>query len=290
MERARTYLAPDGARIAYRLWRPGPPRRLLVLLHGLASNLTRWSEFVATTRLRDSWDLLRLDLRGHGESVHRGRIGMPEWCGDLVGILGAEGAPRAVLAGHCLGANVALHFAAAHPAAATGLVLIEPMFPEALAGPLRWAAALRPALVPVAALVRAANALGLRRRRLAPLDLERLDREARQAMALRGAGAFPEARYASPLEDLRSTASAAYLQDLLAVTAAMLPLVSIRAPALALLSTGGVLSDPEVTARLLGDLRGCEIMRLPARHWIPAERPVEMREAIERWCAGLEAM
>ena len=91
LDTARTLRAADGAVLAYRLWRPGPPRQILVLLHGLASNMTRWSEFVARTTLRDSWDLLRVDLRGQGLSVHRGRIGMAEWCGDLAAILDAEG-------------------------------------------------------------------------------------------------------------------------------------------------------------------------------------------------------
>ena len=51
---ARTLRGADGVTLAYRLWRPGPPRRLIVLLHGLASNLTRWTEFVQATRLRES--------------------------------------------------------------------------------------------------------------------------------------------------------------------------------------------------------------------------------------------
>ena len=117
----RTLTAPDGATIAYRLWQPDRPRRLLVLLHGVASNMTRWSELVARTTLRDSWDLLRLDLRGQGASLHRGRIGMAEWCADLAGILDAEGYARAVVAGHCLGANIALEFGARHPGRASGL-------------------------------------------------------------------------------------------------------------------------------------------------------------------------
>ncbi len=128
MESTRTFAAAGGTVIAYRLWRPGAPRKTIILIHGLASNLTRWSEFVAATGLTGSWDLLRLDLRGHGGSLQRGRIGMNEWCADLAAILRAESVPQAVLVGHCLGANVALWFAHHHPEATQGLVLIEPMF------------------------------------------------------------------------------------------------------------------------------------------------------------------
>lgn len=287
MEIARALRTPDGATLAYRLWRPGPPRRLIVLVHGLASNHTRWTEFVRTTRLRASWDLLRLDLRGFEGSLSRGRVGLDIWSRDLTAILAAEGAARAVVVGHCLGANVALHFAAREPAAVEGLVLIEPMFREALTGPLRVAARFRPPVAGLAALVRGLNALGLHRRHLESLDLEQLDREARAAMA--GPGGFPEDRFGSPLEDLKSTPTAVYLAGLLAVTAPPPALRAIRAPALALLSRGGRYGDPEVTARRLADLPRCETRMLEARHWIPTESPTEMRQAIEQWCDRLSA-
>lgn len=282
-ETLRSFVAEDGAVIAYRLRRPAAPRRTLVLLHGLASNQTRWSEFAAATRLAESWDILRLDLRGHGGSLWRGRIGMETWCADLAGLLRAEGVPQAVLVGHCLGANAALHFAQRVPGAVAGLALIEPMFREALRGPLARVAALRPLLSLLAPALRGVAALGLHRRRLAPLDLAELDREARAAMQREG-GAFPEQRYASPWQDLRSLPAAAYCQDLLAVTAPLPELAGLNVPALAILSTGAAFSDPQLTARRLASLPDCRIVRLEARHWIPTEQPEAMREAIETWC------
>ncbi len=283
---ARTLRASDGAVIAYRLWRPGPPRQVLVLLHGIASNMTRWSEFVARTTLRDSWDLLRVDLRGHGLSLHRGRIAMAEWCGDLAAILDAEGYPRAVVTGHCLGANIAIKFAARYPERASGLVLIEPMSREALIGPMRQIARLRPLFGPAVWLIRALNALGIRRRRLAPLDLEELDRETRAAIS---AGGPPETllkRYASPWLDLRTTPSGAYLDGLIAVSGRLPDLSAIRTPVLALLSTGSAFNDPKITEQLLARFPDCQVVRLDARHWIPTEQPDAMRQAIEDWCGG----
>lgn len=290
METARTLLSADGTPLRYRVWRPGAPRRLLVLLHGLASNLTRWSEFVALTRLRDSWDILRVDLRGHAGSLDRGRLGMDEWCADLAAILAAE-APRAtqpgrvtvILVGHCLGANVAAEFACRQPGVVSGLVLIEPVFAEALRGSLRLAAALRPLVVPVVWLVRALNALGVHRRRTRPLDLEGLDRKTRGAMAA-GAGDALMAGYASPWTDLASTPTAAYLQSLVALGRGVPDLSGLSLPVLALLSTGGAFGDPAITERQLARLPRCRVLRLEARHWIPTERPDEMRHAIEAWC------
>ena len=286
MEAARTLATADGAVIAYRLARPAAPRRTVVLIHGVASNLTRWSEFVAETRLAGTWDILRVDLRGHGGSRHRGRIGMDEWCADLAAILRAESIPEAVLVGHCLGASVALWFAQRNPGITAGLVLIEPMFRQALTGPLAKVAALRPLVAPAVLGLRALAALGIHRRRLAPLDLAELDREARAAMA-RAGGRFPEERYGSPWEDLRIVPTVVYLQDLLAVSDPLPDLADVRAPVLAILSTGGAFTDPMETERRLAALPRCEIVRLEARHWIPTEQPEAMRRAIEAWCAAL---
>jgi len=283
----RSLATRDGAVIAYRLWRPAAPRRTLVLLHGVASNMTRWSEFAARTALRDSWDILRPDLRGMGRSAYRGRIGMAEWCADLASILDAEGCRSAVVGGHCLGANIAIEFASRYPARTAGLVLIEPLPREALAGAMRRIAALRPVLAALASVVDGLNALGLHRRRIEPLDLEELDRATRAAIAAGGAAETLLDQYASPLLDLRTTPSAAYLRALIAVTGRWPDLAAIPVPVLALLATGGALSDPQRTRAVLAALPQCETVTLPARHWIPTEQPDGMRAAIEDWIARL---
>lgn len=279
----RILTAPDGARIAYARSGAQGARRALVLLHGAASNMSRWSEFVAQTSLGDSCALLRLDLRGQGRSVHRGRIGMAEWCADLAAILQAEGLMRAIVVGHCLGANIALQFASRYRERVAGAVLIEPMPPRALAGTMRRVARLRPLLIALSFLTRALNALGLHRRRLAGLDLEQLDRETRAALAAGPQGEALLARYASPLADLRSTPSGAYFQALVAVTEELPDLTGMAAPVLALLSARSTFTDPARTREALRTLPDCEIVELDARHWIPTEQPRAMRAAIESW-------
>jgi len=279
----RALRAADGARLAYCVSAPRQPRGALVLLHGLASNHTRWAEFAASTALRRDWALLRPDLRGQGASVFRGHIDMAQWCADLAALLDQESFASAVLAGHCLGANLALAFAARHPARAAGLVLIEPMPPEALTGTLRYVRALRPLVRLAVPVVRAFNALGLYRRDLRPLDLAQLDRDTRAALALGTQGEAQLAKYASPLADLRSTATGAYLQALLAVTGPLPALERIRAPALALLSRDSHFTDPAITRGALRAIPDCDIAQLPARHWIPTEQPEAMREAIDDW-------
>jgi len=285
MDSEKTVRIADGARIAYRAWRPDAPRGALVLLHGVASNSTRWSEFTAHSALRADWALLRMDLRGQGRSLWRGRIGMEEWCGDIAAMLDAEGFARALVGGHCLGANIALEFARRRPERAQGLVLVEPMPRAALTGGMARLARWRALLQAAALAVRAANALGLRRSRLAPMDLEAMDRETRAALARGPEGEAMLARYASPLADLRSTATGAYLQALAAVTGPAQDLRAVRAPALALVSAQAAFTDPGRVRAALGALADCEIMELPARHWIPTEQPEAMREAVEAWVA-----
>ncbi|WP_235375504.1 hypothetical protein [Pseudomonas aeruginosa] len=70
-ERACTLRRPDGAVLAYRVLPAAAGARgpALVLLHGLASNMSRWSEFVERSALRGHHALIRLDLRGHGGSA-----------------------------------------------------------------------------------------------------------------------------------------------------------------------------------------------------------------------------
>ncbi len=279
---------PDGVSIACRKWSAtSRPAGLIVLLHGAASNLTRWSQFVRETTLKSAWDIVRPDLRGHAGSLVRGRTGMDLWCGDIAAIIDAQGHSRAVLAGHCLGANIALQFAHRYPQKTRGLILIEPMLPAAQAGKLRAVRLMRPCLAALAAGTRILNRAGIYRRRLPALDLEALDRETRLAMASERSTRSLTERYASPWQDLKFMPTASFIGDLLAVSAPLPPLSAIHAPSLALLSTGAAFSRLARTRDLLARLAGCRVITLEARHWIPTEAPDAMREAIERWCADL---
>lgn len=203
---------------------------------------------------------------------------MREWCDDLVRLLDAEGSERAVIGGHCLGANIALNFFARYPQRTAGLALIEPMPPEALAGSLRRLAWFRFLLFFFALIFRGLNALGIRRRRIEPIDLKQWDK------AVRNGSANLE-RYASPLSDLRLTPVAAYLQGLAAVGDPFPDLPAIRCPTLVLVSSKSTLTDPQRTLSIMQAIPGVEIVQLDAEHWIPTEQPEAMCRAIEGWIA-----
>ena len=89
----RQILHHDGAELSYWLSRVEGAKHTLVMLHGVASNHTRWSEFVSTTSLTSSWNLLTLDLRGHGDSMFHGRINRRRWVADLHAIIEKEKLP-----------------------------------------------------------------------------------------------------------------------------------------------------------------------------------------------------
>jgi pimeloyl-ACP methyl ester carboxylesterase len=286
MDAARA-LTVAGVALRYRLSRSGSPRPPLVLLHGVASNFTRWSEFVEYTTLKESRDVLRVDLRGHGESLTRASTGMERWSDDLAAILDAEGYRQAVLAGHSLGANLAVHFAQRHPARVAGLVLIDPVASEALRGRARWIGRIAPLARPLIGVVRFLNRLGLHRRRLPVLDLRELDEAARKELLAAGRAEAFVRRYGSPCADLAFVPTAIYLQDVIEFVRPLPPLAPIGAPVLALLSRGITFTDLEATARLLRALPRVEIELLDAYHWPLTEQPVAVRAAIERWCARL---
>jgi esterase len=284
MEITKFQAMPDGAALYYRLWQAGrKPRGLVVLLHGMASNLTRWSEFVEHTTLRHDWDLLRPDLRGHGHSLMRGRIGASIWVDDLIELLDAEHREQAVIIGHSLGAHVALHFAHRFPERVRALVLIDPAFPKALRGYWRLLRLFRPLFSLAAATVRLVNALGLRRRQFPHRDLRLWDEAIRTELL--GAGRSSEfvKRYSSPRTDLRYFPFAHYLQELAEMTRPLPKLSCLPIATLVLLSRGATFADPARTQTLLAKLPHVETCVIDAHHWPLTEKPEEIRRAIEDW-------
>jgi pimeloyl-ACP methyl ester carboxylesterase len=256
----------------------------LLLLHGLASNASRYAEFRARTTLAGHHRVLAPDLRGHGAALTRRRIASETWCDDLVALLDAERQAQAIVVGHSLGAQVALRLAQRHPARVAGLVLIDPVFREALHG--RWLRIARaaPMLRAAAAAVRGLNALGLHRGPLPPLDLQALDALARQALADPDPAAEARfvAQYSSTRADLRHVPTAVYLQDLVEMFRPVPAPGTLPQPVLALLSTGATFADPAAMRAALAGPR-VELQAIACHHWPLTEQPEAVRHAIEGW-------
>ncbi|MDX1489353.1 MAG: alpha/beta hydrolase [Acidiferrobacterales bacterium] len=288
MESARTLTTEDGVTLSYRLWQEGSQRRpLIILLHGMASNMTRWSEFVELTSLKNSWNILRLDLRGHGQSFYRGKVSAEIWSRDLIRILENEDYRRALLIGHSLGAQLAIQFASLYPRQTSGLVLIDPILGRASHGIARWGRQFRYLVALLSLAVRAMNRLGLRRRRIPQRDLRALDERMRKTVLAAGKQEELVRQYSSPWPDLKHFPTANYLQEIIEMVRPLPPLAAITAPVLVVLSKGVTYIAPEVSHQMITQFRDVETAMVDAYHWPLTERPTEIRQAIERWCGRL---
>jgi pimeloyl-ACP methyl ester carboxylesterase len=103
--RLRLYHHPDGARVAYRETGTGPA---LVLLHSLGLSHREWEPIVAPLSAR--FRVVLPDLPLHGDSEDRPRHSYsPDWLADVIaGFCREVGGPRSIVAGHDLGAELAL--------------------------------------------------------------------------------------------------------------------------------------------------------------------------------------
>ncbi len=282
-------IRPDDVKIMYGLTRAEqmPGQRAIVLLHGLASNMTRWTEFIINTQLKSQWDIIRIDLRGHGDSKTCGRIGLELWSDDLVALLDSQNYAQAVLIGHSLGAQVALHFGSTHASRVQGLALIDPVFYQALQNKWQWLARYHSLFTWIAQFVRAINAIGLRRTHIPLLDLYTLDKITRQSLLEPALERKFIRRYRSIWADLHTFHTAHYLQELAEMFRPM-PLAStIQSPVLVLLSTGAVFTDIAQTQVIAQGFPHNQIVTVNCHHWPLTEKPDEVRQAIEIWCKGL---
>ena len=103
--RLRLYHHPDGARVAYRETGTGPG---LVLLHSLGLSHREWEPIVSVLARR--FRVVLPDLPLHGDSEDRPRHPYtPEWLVDVIaGFCSEVVGPRPLLAGHDIGAELAI--------------------------------------------------------------------------------------------------------------------------------------------------------------------------------------
>jgi pimeloyl-ACP methyl ester carboxylesterase len=258
----------------------------LVMLHGLASNASRWREYMQHSHLNNTFELHALDLRGHGRSMTWQQYARADWVADVHQLVTAN-RQQCILAGHSMGAQVALDYASQYTDttsnALRGLVLIDPVFPQALDGLLRRVARFRLLLKFACHVLRVGYALGLRRRTYPYRDLQALDEQTRAFLHDNPDKSIADL-YMDPLADLPYMPLANYLQDLYEVTRPLKPLHAIKVPVLVLLSSGASTSEVQKNRTLLKDLAQVEIVTIEADHWLLTEKPDEARAVIDTWC------
>ena len=258
-------------------------RGLLILVHGAASNASRWEEFVEKTKLRDDWDILRFDLRGHGASPSRTDGTLEAHAGDIAALMDYVGRRSAVILGHSLGAAVAMNFAAKYPERAEGLILLDPLLSNCLTQKAiemrkkRW----MPALLEKIGVV--SRELHLQRR-LPAYNLRKGDEAARLKIAEGGAAleAFVK-EYSSPWRDLGHIHMVDYGRDLLEVGRPSPDLSRFMEPVLITGASSGSYTDPEAMRREAGSLHDGEFVLLQCRHWPVTECLGDLMKVVEDW-------
>jgi pimeloyl-ACP methyl ester carboxylesterase len=103
--------------------REQPP---VVFVHSLGGNGGQWA--LQIDHLRPHRRAVALDLRGHGDSdpADDGNYSIAALAGDLAAVVDQLALHRFVLAGHSLGASVAVEYAGREPRRVAGLLLVDP--------------------------------------------------------------------------------------------------------------------------------------------------------------------
>jgi pimeloyl-ACP methyl ester carboxylesterase len=100
----------------------GNDKSSLLFIHGSGGDHSVWSHQYA--RLRKKYNIVAVDLPGHGLSGGSGEKDVGSYCAWIKKLLNILGLNNAVLAGHSLGAAIALRFAINYPEAIKGIVSV----------------------------------------------------------------------------------------------------------------------------------------------------------------------
>jgi pimeloyl-ACP methyl ester carboxylesterase len=120
----------SGERLHYLDWTAAEPGRPIVLVHGLTR--TAWAWLPVARRLARRQPVIAPDLRGHGASdAPLSGYDLESLALDVLTVMAGRGwgeavdGPPAVVAGHGLGAMVAVEMARLQPGSVAGLALVD---------------------------------------------------------------------------------------------------------------------------------------------------------------------
>ncbi len=280
----RAYIARLRSRVVYStMSAQGEPYGSIVLFHGVGSNASRWEEFVERTPLKQHWQLIRMDLRGHGSSETKAPGTLENHAEDAVAILDALGLQKAVFMGHSLGAHIALTVAQRYPQRVQALVLVDPLIEDALTPAAKKKRAWRPLLRAIECVARVAGCLGIRRR-MPFYSLRAHDEKAREMLA-QGGGALEAfiKEYSSPFKDLGHIHVADYTRDLLEISRISPSIDGFQGPVLVVASSSGRITYPEKMRSWTSTLAAGEMATVNCVHWPFTECPEEISRIVQDW-------
>ncbi len=116
------YTENEGVRIYYETDGKGPP---LVMGHGGSDNLGMWQTYSYRDALKENYQLVLIDFRGHGRSdkPHRVEDYGPKMADDVIYVLDSLGIFKTSYMGYSLGATVGYTLAARYPERFSGFIL-----------------------------------------------------------------------------------------------------------------------------------------------------------------------
>jgi pimeloyl-ACP methyl ester carboxylesterase len=268
--RSLSFHASDGTRLHALAWGDSS-RRPLVLLHGAGAHAHWWDHLAP--ELAESFHVVALDFRGHGESASPEEMRAGRFREDLEAMLAFLEEPRAIVVGASLGAHVAMEYAARQgdggPAA---IALIDP----ARGGSRRARRRAHLAMLLQRSSPNEAHAIA-RFRFLPPA--EHVSGELRDAIAKQSVQRLPDGRFGFKL-DARVLGSPLLERP---------ELGRIACPALLIRGEESPLLDEDGARSVCEQIPHCELVTISsAGHHVTLDRPDEALGALRAFLSGFE--
>jgi pimeloyl-ACP methyl ester carboxylesterase len=114
--------------VALAVTRAGSGRKI-IFFNGACSTQVIWKRVVA--RLKGQYEIITFDFRNHGKASPSPDHSYEAFLTDAERIMAAVGSEKPIVVGWSLGADLAVSYAASHPGAVGGLVIIDGAVPVA---------------------------------------------------------------------------------------------------------------------------------------------------------------
>lgn len=275
----------DGTKIHYLIGGSRDPKaHTLLLIHGLGSNATRWTQLSQLPFCQEQCRLIVLHLRGHGHSIARKNVGMDSFAKDCLGVLDQEKRDSAILVGHCLGANIAGRCWELSEKHIVGMVLIEPFFAENL----RWDwklfnSFLMPILLLVDWMAMLLNSFGIRRRNFPLIDYYTYDEWVRTRLHT----FIDVLRWMGPWADLHTMPVTSYIASYRTLYTYTPDWKKVTAPMLVIFAKGEQMFSGERDAHLFGGRPGDNpnvmIRTIAGSHFMLTDNVQEVAQVIQEF-------
>jgi esterase len=99
----------------------------VVFVNGVGVTQIAWKRVLV--ELDGTYETITFDLRGHGKASSAGTYSVDQFLGDAEAVLASVGTHQPIIVGWSMGADLAVEYAAAHPHAVAGLVLVDGAVP-----------------------------------------------------------------------------------------------------------------------------------------------------------------